>query len=274
MLLYQTVFAIVAGLVAGPAARADEVIVDVAFADGFDPMPATVFRIGSVALRDPHVFYSIVFCVDVTDQVNQQIQQQLDADQDGDGFYDTSALAVMKPYDDSGSAHGFESRDGVCTVALPTQCAPGIEPPVTRWYEPFDLSPPTICLGALPGTTSGYDPPVPAPGGHCFATSVIDAALPFGTSTIPLWDTEFGGPWPAASGSTAGGLMRGFLRESDADQITIDFNGQSVTLSSLLPDGSGSCATGVADGKDIDRGEPGWWMYLEDRLDAVSATGF
>lgn len=151
---------------------------------------------------------------------------------------------------------------------------PGTDAPIARWYEQFNLTSPTVCLGALPGTTSGYTPPVPAPGGDCLATTAVDTALPFGTLSIPMWDTQIGAPWPALAGSTSGGLLRGFLRESDADQITIDFNGQSITLSSLLPDGTGSCATGVTDGKDIDRGEPGWWMYLETRFDATSASGF
>jgi len=115
---------------------------------------------------------------------------------------------------------------------------------------------------------------VPTPDGNCFATTAADASLPFGTLSIPLWDTAFAAPWPNTSGSTGDGLMRGFLRESDADQIPIDLGGQTVALSSLLPDGNGSCATGVVNGKDVDRDEPGWWMYLEYRLDAVSETGF
>ena len=77
-----------------------------------------------------------------------------------------------------------------------------------------------------------------------------------------------------ADGSTGGGLMRGFLRESDADQIGVDVSGQSVVLSSVLPGGTGSCAQNVAHGKDTDRDESGWWMYLETRLDAVSGNGF
>ena len=262
------------GLLIAGVASADEVHVDVVFASDFEAATPTVFRIGSIALRDPHLFYSTLICIDATDQLNDAVQQQLDADQDGDGFYDASAVVVMRPYAADGRPHIFENQDGVCTTTLPSQCSPGIETPVSRWYQSFDLAPPTVCLGALPDTTSGYTPPVPAPGTSCFATTASDASLPFGTLTIPLWDTQFAAPWPAASGSTAGGLLRGFLRESDADEITIDLGGQNVVLSSLLPDGTGSCATGVVGGKDVDRAESGWWMYLEYRLDAVSSSGF
>lgn len=255
-------------------ARADEVRVDVMFSDGFDPIAATVFRIGAFELRDPHVYYSFVACLDVTDTLNANLQQQLDADANGDGFYDASPLAIMKPYGDGGAAHLFESEDGICTTDTLPQCTPGVVPPVPRWYQAFNVTAPTVCLGALPGTTSGYTPPVPAPGGLCFATTALDTTLTLGTLTIPLWDTQLAAPWPATSGSTPGGLMRGFLREADADQITVDLGTGPVTLSSMLPDGTGSCATGITHGLDSDRSEPGWWMYLEYRLDAVSATGF
>ncbi len=255
-------------------AHADEVRVDVLFSDGFDPATATAWRIGAFELRDPHVYYRFGVCLDVTDTLNTNLQQQLDADSNGDGFYDTSPLAIMKPYADDGTAHLFESADGSCTTATPSQCTPGTLPAVPRWYQAFDVTAPTVCLGALPGTTSGYTPPVPAPGGHCFATTALDTTLALGTLSIPLWDTELAAPWPATTGATSGGLMRGFLRESDADQITVDLGAGPVTLSSVLPGGTGSCATGVTNGIDNDRNEPGWWMYLEYRLDAVSTSGF
>jgi hypothetical protein len=264
----------VAASFAMTAAQADEVRVDVLFAEGFDPGAATAWRMGAFELRDPHVYYSIGFCVDVTDTLNTSLAQQLDADQDGDGFYDASPLAIMKPYADDNSAHSFESADGICTTDALPQCTPGVLPPVARWYQAFDLAPPTDCLAPLAGTTSGYSPPVPAPDGHCFATTAVDTSLVLGALSIPLWDTQLAAPWPAPSGSTPGGLMRGFLRESDADQITVDLGTGSVTLSSVLPGGAGSCASGIVNGLDSDRNEPGWWMYLEYRLDAVSASGF
>ena len=273
--MIRNAIAILLGALAGGRASADEVTVFVRFHNGFEPIPATVFRMGSMALRDPHVFYPFAsFCIDGTEELNGEIQTQLDADANGDGFYDTSPLAVFKPLDQGGEPDSFGNRDGSCSTDVPSQCTPGIQEPVWRWYGPFTVNPPTVCLGALPGTTSGYDPPVPAIGGFCFSTTAVDTVFPLTTLSLPLWDTQFAAPFPATSGSTEGGLMRGFLRESDADEILIDLGGTPIVLSSVLPDGTGSCATGVPDGKDIDRGEPGWWMYLEYRLDAVSSSGF
>jgi len=260
---------------AGTLAHASEVELDVIFASGFEAATPTVFRMGGVALRDPHLFFPFAgFCVDSTDALNQNIQQQLDADADTDGFYDSSPLTVFRPLDTSGAPGIFENRDGVCDTGTTPHCTPGIETPVERSYAMYDLTAPTVCAGPLPDTTSGFDPPVPAPGGHCFATTVIDTVLPLSSLQLPLWDTKFAAPSPSATGSTGGGLMRGFLRESDADQISIDLGAGPIVLSSLLPDGTGSCSTGDPHGKDTDRGEPGWWMYLEIRLDAVTSSGF
>ena len=72
-------------------ARADEVQVGGAgeFSNGFDPVAVPAWRIGALELRDPHVYYSFGACIDVTDELNASVQQQLDADADGDGIYDS-----------------------------------------------------------------------------------------------------------------------------------------------------------------------------------------
>lgn len=251
----------------GSLAYADEVHVDSVgeFRNGFDPVPVFAWRIGALELRDPHVYYSFGACLDVTDQLDAGIQQQLDADSDGDGFYDSSAIEFMLP----GDQQAFGSVEGHCTTSSPSQCDP-VPPVVPRWYGEFKVTAPTVCLGPLPDTTSGYTPPVPAPDGHCFATTWADATVAFGSLAVPLLDTALAAPFPANTGSTSGGLLRGFLREADADQITVDPGTGPVALSSLLPGGTGSCATNVTNGIDSDRGEPGWWMYLEYRFDSVT----
>ena len=78
----RAISTVLAGALFAGVAFADEVRVDVVFADDFEAAPATVFRIGSIALRDPHVFYFFLFCIDGTDELNSEVQQQLDADQD------------------------------------------------------------------------------------------------------------------------------------------------------------------------------------------------
>src|SRR3954467_11565027 len=84
-------------------AHADEVQIDVPLlSNGLDPIPLTAWRIGALELRDPHAYYSFGLCLTVTDTLNSNLQQQLDADTDSDGIYDTSALEQMLPYQSSG----------------------------------------------------------------------------------------------------------------------------------------------------------------------------
>uniref|UniRef100_UPI0021493323 hypothetical protein n=1 Tax=Tahibacter caeni TaxID=1453545 RepID=UPI0021493323 len=66
-----------------------------------------------------------------------------------------------------------------------------------------------------------------------------------------------------------GGLLRGFLRASDAAAITVPVNGTNTTLAALLPGGAGSCRANLPGGVDSWNGESGWWFYFEYRQDAA-----
>lgn len=269
-----------AGLAAcGLDARAAEVTVDALMLDGFETPAATVYRVGEMKLRDPHAFYTIGICLDVTDLiVNPQIAQALTADSDADGYYDSSPLLVLRPRDDSGRPARIEDRGGDCTVGTAPICTPNALASASGgWYASFELGSGQSCLEAIPNTVSTWSgaAPVPAPGGHCLSSTPRDQVLALGGGlVVPLWDTQVGAPWPGTVGSTGGALLRGFLRESDAALITVPYNNQQIPLSSMLPDGAGSCRTNVARGKDVHRGESGWWFYFETRLDAVDGFGF
>lgn len=261
------------------AAQAAEVPVDVVHFDGFETAAPTAFRLGQLALRDPHVFYPAgPLCLDVTDVasigLNAQIAASLSADDDANGTLDSSAILVFKPLRTDGAPGRVATTPADCSVASPQTCAPqATAPQSTRTYRAFSLSGSDRCLEPLAGTTSSWGggvPPIPLPGGTCYGTTAADLVLDTGALAVPLFDTSFGAPLPAAAGSTGGGLMRGFLRASDAALVTFDVNGTPATLASLLPGGAGSCKANVAGGVDTWRGEAGWWFYFEYRQDAVT----
>lgn len=85
-----------------------------------------------------------------------------------------------------------------------------------------------------------------------------------GGALITLNDAQIsasfvGGPATAPSN----GLLRGFLRESDTDQIIIAhvvLPGGSVILSSLLAGATGACSS--RNDKDLHDGDSGWWFYF------------
>ena len=81
-------------------------------------------------------------------------------------------------------------------------------------------------------------------------------------------------PSPGSATALSSGLLRGFLRESDANQIIITdpaLPGGSLTLASLLAGGSGSCS--MRNDKDIHQGESGWWFYFNFSASQVTFTG-
>lgn len=266
---------------AATTASASEVVVDDSFFDGFENPSGSVFRLGALALRDPHVFTEvsvgpITFCGDATDTagigLNAQIAASLAADADSNGRYDTSPLLVFDVLRSDGVRAHVTSRDGDCSVAAPLQCTATTTAAARRNYQAFSLGSGDVCIGPLAGTTSTWagGVPVPQPGGQCYATTAADLVLSTGTVNIPLFDTKFGAPLPVVGASTGGGLLRGFLRASDAATITVPVDGAPRTLASLLPGGTGSCQPNVSGGIDSWNGESGWWLYFEYRQDSAS----
>lgn len=279
--LFVTCAVAAATAVVAPPSAAAEASVDPSFYDDFENSPEALFRIGQLQLRDPHVFVSIdigpiSFCGDATDTaevgLNAQIAASLAADADTNGRYDTSPLLAFAPLRTDGKRSRISLRDGDCSVAAPLQCTPAATPATPRYYQAFTLGSGDYCIEPVPGTTSTWSGGIalPQPGGQCYATALGDLVLSTGTVDIPLFDTKLGAPLPATTGSTGGGLLRGFLRASDAATITVPVDGTPRTLASLLPGGAGSCQANVTGGVDTWNGESGWWFYFEYRQDAAT----
>ncbi|HSX59203.1 MAG TPA: hypothetical protein VLF18_03285 [Tahibacter sp.] len=270
----------VAALAAAIPSKAAEVSVDATFYDDFEQSPQALFRLGQLQLRDPHVFVPInvgpiSFCGDATDTasvgLNAQIAASLGADADANGRYDTSPLLVFAPFRTDGRRSRVSLREGDCSVATPLQCVPAATGQAPRYYQTFSLGSGDYCAAPIAGTTSTWAGgiAIPQPAGQCYATTLGDFVLSTGTVDIPLFDTKLAAPVPTVGASTGGGLLRGFLRASDAATITVPVDGTPRTLASLLPGGAGSCQADVAGGLDNWNGEAGWWFYFEYRQDGA-----
>jgi hypothetical protein len=241
------------------------------FSDSFRLPASTDFRIEALKLRDPHTFIDAGFlgCIDMTDNApfdlpttNSLIAQQLDGDANGDGFYDLSPLLRFQPLDLSGASFAFRSAYGACArpPAAPGCMENGRIEPIAASYASQTSG---LCLGPIPGTTRPYTPPVPVIDGTCFSSSAENGSIAAGSLLLPLQAIQVAGNW-VGTHAVVPGLLRGFLRESDADQTLLPSSYPVVggqPLSSLFPGGSGNCS--AADDRDIFEGESGWWMYLE-----------
>jgi cysteine-rich repeat protein len=228
---------------------------------------ATAFRFTSLNLRDPHIFVSILGCLDVTNSsvlglsFNQRLNQTLDADSDGDGVLDLSPTVVFRPLAQSGTSTAVGLHEARCTAPrATTSCSSGASPTFTTAQNGTG-----VCLAPVPGTTRPtYSPPIAQPSGPCFSTPAQPLTLTLWGATIPLEQARVAATYvgnPASS--VASGLISGFLPETVANTVRLPDDLPLVgglPLSRVLAGGTGAC--GTANDRDIHNGVAGWWVYL------------
>jgi len=267
-------------------------VVDWHGVDGFEfASPATVMRFTDLDLRDPHVFLPITIapfptvCFDFTDtpiptttvSFNAGIQNSYNSDSNpADGFLDASSLLWFRPLRQDGGIARVDNGAADCLAPAPTSgCAPSATAtPTVYTYASFATG---TCLAPLPGTIGApaYSPAIASPGAACFVSVPRTFVFDNGGTPITLIDAQIAASFNATPAtSLSNGLLRGFLRESDANSIIISdpaLPGGSVTLSSLLPGGAGSCST--RNDRDLHQGESGWWFYFNFQASVVTYGG-
>lgn len=239
------------------------------------PAQVTAFRMSDLDLRDPHVFVDLIGCRDVTDtplagfSVNGELQASIQNDRDDppDGLLDLSNVFMFLPLDQAIATNLFDSGGAACTAPLATTTCSAFAS--SGLLGEASLSTLGTCLQSDPGTLRPYSPAVVNSSAPCFSSPTGLITLDLGGILVPLRDVQIGATFvgtPAAS--TVNGLMRGFLRESDADQTilppTLPLLG-GLPLSQLLPGGDPpGPGVNCAAHSDIDMhgGESGWWFYL------------
>ncbi len=275
-----------------PSAAMAQNAVDWLAVDGFEfASPATVMRFTDLDLRDPHVFLPITIspfptvCVDFTDNAiptttvsfNGNIQTSYNSDTNPvDGFLDASSLLWFRPLRQDGRVARLDNGAADCLAPSPTSgCAASTAAqPVAYSYASFANG---VCMAPLPGTigSPAYSPAISTPAAQCFVTAPRTMVFDNAGTQITLIDAQMAASFNATPATAlSNGLLRGFLRESDANQITISDpalpNG-SVTLASLLAGGTGSCSS--RNDRDTHRGESGWWFYFNFQAAAVTYSG-
>ena len=96
----------------------------------------------------------------------------------------------------------------------------------------------------------------------CFFPGDRQQAL--GGVALTLLDAVVAGTYaPTSPDRIDSGLLRGFVREVDAENTLIPTDVPVIgglPLAAVLPGGAGNCAAG--DDRDTLDGELGWWFYL------------
>jgi len=247
--------------------------------DGFEFATPTVFRFTDLDLRDPHVFLPITIapfptlCVDFTDTAipttsisfNSLIQNSYNGDTNpADGILDASSLLWFRPLRQNGSLARVDNGAADCLAPTPSA---GCVASLTASPTPYVYASASgSCLAPIAGTigSPAYMPAISTPSAACFVTAAKTLVFDNGGTPITLTSAQIGANFignPATALNN--GLIRGFLREVDANQVIISnpaLPGGSVPLSGLLPGGQGSCS--ARNDKDTHLGETGWWFYF------------
>ncbi len=269
-----------------PEAVLAELVPDWFFSDGLEfTMPSALIRTTSLKIRDPH-FFAPVFppfvCPDFTDNdipgqpnsaVNNQINLTLTTDSDSDGFLDSSPLWIFQNALTGPQIRRFDTANGQCSAPLASSTCTFPTTTVADTYAVINGGADS-CFSPIASTTGGYTPSVASVAPPCWlGAAKPQASLNFNGVAVPLFGVRTGGAVTAADGPIGRVMMRGFLRESDADATLLPMNlplvgGRPVSV--LLKGGTGSCATGSD--KDTLDGVVGWWFYMEQTIASVPIT--
>ena len=256
------------------------------FSDGLEfVMPTALIRSTSLKIRDPH-FFAPVFppfvCPDFTDNdlagqpnsaVNNQINLTLTTDSDADGFLDSSPLWIFQNALAGPQIRRFDTANGQCSAPLASTTCSFPAATTADTYTVIN-SGADSCFSPIAATTGGYTPSVATVLAPCWlGAAKPQASLNFNGVAVPLFGVRMGGAVTAADGPIGRVMMRGFLRESDANAIILPAALPLIggrPLSVLLKGGTGSCATGSD--KDVLDGVAGWWFYTEQTIASVPIT--
>lgn len=228
----------------------------------------TAFRFSDLDLRDPHVFYSILGCNDLTDtsiffSVNGEIQDSIQLDSDNNGALDFSPTLVFRSFSTTAATMPLELHFATCTAPLgSTACTATPGGMVTMATATNVTS--GACLAPVPGTTHGYTPAIVSPTPPCFVTNAVTVTLTLGGIPVTLRNAQVSARYSGNPVTTlTNGLLRGFISEADANATMIPATFPVVggqPLSKLLPGGAGACPS-YSD-KDVNAGVTGWWFYM------------
>lgn len=235
------------------------------------PLPPTAFRFRTLTLADPHVYAMVGNCLDVGFIVNNLISTAINQDgTDDDSYLDLSPLEVFRPLDQVSASGNLDFGFADCLGPVGSElCSPGDASQSTTYTNQSSGT----CLQAIAGTNRFAVTPSNAP---CFVTSTVNQTFVLGGISIPLQNVRFAATYsgnPATS--LTSGLLVGFLREVDANQVLLpaDFAiNPGQPLASLFSGGTGNCST--FNDKDIGPGgQSGWYFYLHYTAAPVTYTG-
>jgi len=262
---------------------------------------ADVFLVTELRLRDPHTYASVPFfgCYDVTDQVplglapsfNDVLADALSSDGNGDGKLDLGPILAFLLEGDTATGWGtpagglqVDPNDpggelafhfASCSVPQGSSlCEQDTAKPVQ--YSMYANAAAGTCLQPVGGSTGGYAPAIVTPSAPCFVTDPFLLTLEVPALSVDLEEARIAATWSGDPPTAlVNGLLGGFLSEAAADTTILSPDVPLVggePLSSILPGGTGCCAS--HDDRDLgpDGQTLGWWIYFNFQATQVTLT--
>lgn len=224
-------------------------------------------RTTEFAIVDPHIYTLVagIACLDITDQVNSQIQNSIDNDNDNDGFLDLNNVLQF-----STDQIDYLTSIPVLARAIDAQCADPLhsEACTINTVQQDNLM--TLpaesgdCLMVENGTTGNYTPAPNTTSSPCFTTQAVDTTINLVDVNVDVRAFQSASRYQSGLNADQG-LNKAFITEADAENVIFPANTPVVggkSLAAVLPGGSGNCST--SDDRDLftDNQTVGWWFYF------------
>lgn len=206
------------------------------------------------------------------------------------GSISLSVLLIVDAIMEPGADHPFSVQRASCE-RIDGDCSDRIQLAETEYED-------GRCFELMPETASeSWSEALNEPSIACFDSAETTVLLEFAGISFRLEHASFAGEWRETPLGIERGVLRGFLKESDADEVNL-LDALEVanvvgvlSLSTFLPGGKtsvvdallgpirlsvsfGSCFTPHDGpphyGKDVYEGEPGWWFYMNYTAGALS----
>lgn len=227
------------------------------------------FRLNSVAVRDPHLFASVLGIeMDITESnVNQPLTAALnmdgDADTPADGFYDLGFALVFDPLDQAdGGAGSMTFANSQCAAgAEPSAC--GLLPTTVEYPSTYISQAAGFCQEANPANLPpGYDPPPGSTSGPCFVSAAAAVTIATSSFSLPLENATVAARYVGdPAGNLVEGTLIGWVSNEAAD---------SALLAEDLPVVGGQPLSAVLPEEARDDNDTGWWFHIA--FTAIPAT--
>ena len=222
-----------------------------------EPGLPTAMRITSMAIRDPHVFFSC--SLDVTNTANMIFQDEID-------MYGLNTVGVWRPLDPAAAATPMDVfPEAACAAGTPQDSCMATPGAVSTIANNQSTG---VCYAADPSTLSYAATRPNEPTDNCFVSDPATVTINLNGAMFVLEDATVAGEY--APGQINNGVLAGFVSYATAMAVLVPnpLGGSPLPLYDLLR--GGACTGNDADPRSPGGADAGWWFYIDFEAEEVT----